>query len=389
MRSKYKSFDCVSLIKVTYLAIIYILLLSIPCFSSIKFSQPGGNFAVGMSHYVLVDPPREELYGERVGQLRKIAVRIWYPGIGFEMLGKAPIFIGGNLDILGIAGSLDIDPDLLTKNAESHGNAIPNTPVAEGYKYPVIIISHTLKGASSYYTDIAENLASYGYIVVAIDHTYAAAVTNFGNGEAAYWNPDILYEPQEISGKILISVFRNDLLLVLKTLETFESGFSLSPFKGILDLDRIGLIGHGVGAGAAVNLLFDEYRIGAFVGLDPWLEWVPAGIVKAGVHIPSLLIISEEWQKKSDYESIKTLFEQSSKEHFLLKIEGTKHFDFTILGKLNPIIKEKGYTGNISVSQMEKIRLRLIHTFFDSQFKNSMKDVKEIIEEFPEVSMYE
>lgn len=386
MINSYKLSGRIDLVIVASLALVSVLLFTIFSFPTIRLPESGGDFAVGTTHYVLVDPPREEQYGERIGMQRKITIRIWYPAIDFPMLGKSPLFLGGDYAAIGIANLMNLDFSLLKNTVKSHGNSIPDAPVIENYRYPVIIISHTLKSTSSYYTDIAEYLAGRGYVVVGIDHTYAAAVTYFNDREVAYWTPEILTEPHEISGKLLFSTYRNDILIALKTLESFENGFIPSPFIGLLDLDKIGIIGHGIGGGAAINLIFDDYRIKAFVGLDPWLEWLPFGMIKAGLRVPNLLLVSEEWSKKPDYLMIKTLYAQSIEEKDFFRIIGTRHFDFTLLGRISPVTKLLGYNGLILQSRIDNIKKDFIFTFFEKQLRgNEFISLKELDEKYYEV----
>jgi DNA-binding Xre family transcriptional regulator len=62
-------------------------------------------------------------------------------------------------------------------------NAIPFAPAADGEpNYPVLIFSHGRGGYRQHNTFQAEELASHGYIVAAIDHPYAASGVVFPDG---------------------------------------------------------------------------------------------------------------------------------------------------------------------------------------------------------------
>jgi predicted dienelactone hydrolase len=52
----------------------------------------------------------------------------------------------------------------------------------EKSNYPVLIFSHGLTGFRNQNTFEVEELASHGYIIVGIDHTYDAAATIFTDG---------------------------------------------------------------------------------------------------------------------------------------------------------------------------------------------------------------
>ena len=48
--------------------------------------------------------------------------------------------------------------------------------------YPLVIFSHGLGGNRTQNTIIIEELASHGYVVIAIEHAYDANVSIFNNG---------------------------------------------------------------------------------------------------------------------------------------------------------------------------------------------------------------
>ncbi|GJC79018.1 putative 1-alkyl-2-acetylglycerophosphocholine esterase [Colletotrichum liriopes] len=52
--------------------------------------------------------------------------------------------------------------------------------------YPLVVFSHGRAAVRSAYSVLARSFASYGYIVVAPDHTYDAAVVEFPDGGVAY-----------------------------------------------------------------------------------------------------------------------------------------------------------------------------------------------------------
>ena len=56
--------------------------------------------------------------------------------------------------------------------------------VANG-AYPIVVFSHGFTGTFTDYTFLFEDLASRGYIVVSVDHTYEATAVAFSDGRVA------------------------------------------------------------------------------------------------------------------------------------------------------------------------------------------------------------
>ncbi len=64
---------------------------------------------------------------------------------------------------------------------EVRTNSCLDAPIAEG-AHPVILFSHGYTGAFTDYTFIFEDLASRGYVVASVDHTYEATAVEFPDG---------------------------------------------------------------------------------------------------------------------------------------------------------------------------------------------------------------
>lgn len=56
-------------------------------------------------------------------------------------------------------------------------NSCLNVPVADG-AHPVVVVSHGFTGTFTNYTFLTEDLASRGYVVASVDHTYEATAAS-------------------------------------------------------------------------------------------------------------------------------------------------------------------------------------------------------------------
>src|SRR5262249_52488610 len=142
-----------------------------------------------------------------------------------------------------------------------------NAPLSSSRKlYPVIFFSHGLMGLRGQNTVQMEELASRGYIVVALDHTYDAAFTILADDRLVTFqtmtgpaSPDA--EPVEWENDL--EVREQDLLSLYSCLEAYGKKMSDSSKKeqrltiencprinelvAHLDLGRCGILGHSLG----------------------------------------------------------------------------------------------------------------------------------------------
>jgi predicted dienelactone hydrolase len=124
-------------------------------------------------------------------------------------------------------------------------------------KFPLIIVSHGYLGSRLLLTYLTENLASKGYIVVAIDH----AESTFRDAAAF---PSTLLNRSK------------DVLFVLNQMA--EIGKSNEFFKGTIDADNTALIGYSMGGYGVLNVAGAGYSdnslklFGALTGGSKALE---------------------------------------------------------------------------------------------------------------------
>jgi predicted dienelactone hydrolase len=160
------------------------------------------------------EPPRYD---------RKLTLEVWYPS---ETR-------GGSSDGAGSAYRGVFLRDGKTQ-VTLYGKAMRDVPPkqATGSPYPLVIISHGYPGNRFLLSHLAENLATKGYVVAAIDHT------------------DSTYSDQGKFGSTLVNR-PLDQLFVLNAIDRLskESGHFLS---GLVDTSRTGLIGYSMGGYGAV-----------------------------------------------------------------------------------------------------------------------------------------
>jgi predicted dienelactone hydrolase len=105
-------------------------------------------------------------------------------------------------------------------------------------------------------TTLAEDLASRGYIVVGVDHTYEGAAVTFPDGRVA---PCVVCTGGT-SGAAIVASRTLDLKFVLDKV--------IRRFPHLIDPTRIAVVGHSIGGAAAATTMLADPRVDAGANLD-------------------------------------------------------------------------------------------------------------------------
>ena len=209
--------------------------------------------------------------------------------------------------------------------------------------YPLIIVSHGYPGSRLLLTYLTENLASKGYVVVAIDHT-----------ESTY--SDLAGFPSTLLNRPL------DDLFVLNEMARLGAKTSNTFLAGLLNADNTALIGYSMGGYGALNAVGMGYspqamklfgqmaggsmalevrsmaspsykasldpRIKAVVAFAPWgMErgvWDAAGL--AGLTLPTLFVAGSKDDVSGYEKGIKAIYEGAvNADRYLLTYVNARH----------------------------------------------------------------
>src|SRR4051794_25499187 len=140
---------------------------------------PTGPYAIGTTELHLVDRSRPDPWAK--GRTRELMVSVWYPArrtagprAPYMRPGAAARFDQGASQLLGIKpGSID------WAGVATH--AASSAP-ATGRNHPVVLYSPGFGVERTRGTVLVEELASRGYAVVTMDHTYETADVEFPGG---------------------------------------------------------------------------------------------------------------------------------------------------------------------------------------------------------------
>ena len=331
---------------------------------------PSGPHAVGTTTLVLSDPDRTERYGPEPGGPRELVVQVWYPAAPDAPVAPAPLVpqAATFVDL----GSVELG---LPRFALGHlglirGNATSDVPALE-VTSPVALLAHGWTGFRTIQSDLAEQLASEGWIVAAADHRYGALVTTFPDGRADLFDPQALPEFGTVPeadyarrSRALIATFADDLALVLRSLTEAPP----EVLSGRIDVGRVAMLGHSTGGGAAIEACAAEPRCAAVVGFDPWVEPVDPSVLRAGTARPLLSLRTADWIARPNESVLQELHRTqrtSGSPEGLVSIDGALHRDFTLIGALSPAARLLGVAGDTPDAQTRAATIAWTSRFLD------------------------
>lgn len=357
-----------------------------------KMSIPKGKYKVGTESFDITDPQRKAIYSDNLNNNRKIKFQIWYPAETVEGYKRVPWLEDGQVVAKALAKDMKFPSFVLDHTALVMSNSFKKAPIStELEKYPIVVISHGWTGFRDLHTDVAEELASNGYIVIAIDHTYGSEVTVFNDGEVDYLYRGALPEREvtpnflEYANK-LVNTYAGDVNLTLNELERFNKGEVNSFFKDKFDLSKIGLLGHSTGGGADVSLTLNDKRIKAIVGMDAWVEPIEDAQIEKGLKVPALFLRSGQWEVGLNNKNLLHLIDKSSVPIELYQINGTTHLDFTMVYMYSPLTKYINITGKLNGRISSSIQKDFIQSFFDKNLKgNNSININDVANKWKEV----
>jgi predicted dienelactone hydrolase len=320
-------------------------------------------------------------------------VQVWYPATPDPETEPGPWT--EDIDEIGPANAerLGFPSFVLDHLALAKTHSYPDAPLSpEEERYPVVLSSHGWTGFRTVNVDQSEALASYGYIVVSVDHTYGSIMTVFPDGRAIAVDDAALPEEEEVgpqayqaAAQTLVEVYAADLVFVLDSLEIINE--EDDRFAGRLDLDRVGLFGHSTGGGAVVTACYSDERCVAAAGLDAWVEPVPRTIISDGLPEPFLSVRSEEWTSYDNDPLLVDLSLHGGGGNYLASIAGTQHWDFVVIPLLTPLAPQLGLKGPIDSGRVMAINADLLVSFFDAYVAGGLPfDVAGLSSRYPELS---
>jgi len=314
--------------------------------------EPAGPHKVGSEIFRWTDSQRPETLTANASDHRQVIAQAWYPSDAskgravpyFEAQGHLPGAIGGMPSFMfGSFGGVST-------------HATFGTPISAAQKtWPVLLFSPGLSLPREMYTALCADLASSGYVVVALSAPYESAVSVLAGGQVVgqTTHPDVMGPPPHPALERLIDIRTADSSFALDQLSRLAQLEPNSPLAGHLDLEHVGIAGHSLGGATAVQVMAGDRRFKVGVNLDGKLFGREP---EARLDRPFLWIQSGDAKTAEYTQGRDRLLHGLRDGGSLLTVRGSTHMSFTdspsYLTSLGRRLAGGATVGSISVAAM-------------------------------------
>lgn len=359
-----------------YLSVAVALPLLMPVFS---FEEPTGPHRIGTKVYHWIDHQRNEPYSKNSTDRRELMVQIWYPAAEKSKGDPEPYIRNINGLSKGLEKTLSIPAFAFSHMGLVKSHSFMDLQLSDSENhYPILLFSHGFNGFRNQNTFEVEELASQGYIVLSIDHTFDAAATVFPDGRTAYVQPVNLTD----EGDSHIKLWEEDVTFVLNQIEKLNQNDEAGFFTGRIDTSRIGMFGHSYGGATAAQILAKDSRVKAAINMDGALygETLP----ESGIGKAFLLMSAEEPDEADPYKVRERYGRGLAGGGMSMVIPHTDHTSFTDLHLFSPVLQSPGE----NLKEVHRIINEFSLAFFDQYVKQKDEGsaLKRLMTKYPEVN---
>jgi dienelactone hydrolase len=229
--------------------------------------NPSGPHSVGSEIFRWTDTQRPETLTVSPSDRRQVIAQAWYPTD--TSTGPAVPYFEAQRHLPGSISGLPSFMFASFGRVATHatlGTAISRTQRT----WPVLLLEPGLAIPREQYTALSTDLASRGYVVIALSEPYESAVTVLAGGHVVgqTTHPDVMGPPPHPAIQRLINIRAADASFALDQLSRLTQLDPHSPLAGHLDLQHVGIIGHSIGGATAVQVIAADPRFKVAVNLD-------------------------------------------------------------------------------------------------------------------------
>lgn len=339
-----------------------------------RFPDPSGPYAVGVTVLQWTDQRRAEPATADPDDRRTIVAQVWYPAEPSttadrsRYLGRsereARLVSSAEARYLGGPGFV------LSQLVDARTAAVPDAPaLAAAGRFPVVLFSPGLGGVRTQNTAWAEELASRGYAVVALDHPYDSAAVTLADGTTIGTQVAPSGDDAEDNRRAnaWTAVRAADLSFALSRLDTDLP----APLTGLLDTGRSAVTGHSLGGAAALLAARRDPRFRAVIDLDGF----PRDPSPSRYRQPALAV-THQLRPGGDPDYLPALdrvLRLSATGGYRLTVPGTAHLSFTDAPLFLPPLPS--LVGSHGRSEAIRLTADITATFLDAYVRGRSGDV--------------
>jgi len=408
----------IKIIGIVFGFILFLIVIIPPIlFPVFTLPTPSGRYAVGTKYFNWMDTSRSDLHTTNLDDFRSISLQMWYPSEYSEKSKPVP-YISKEAAVCW-ARSWKLNPEFALTHfslVQTHSYYNTRPVILKGKPFPVILFSPS--GNISYNTSLFEELASHGYVILCVGHPHWCPYHFNENGQInCTGTNDPYYErlweeetsdivnktkeglttaknlgekesfQQKLNVKMPLAV--EDILLwaedydfAIQEIEKMNSDDN--PFKGMLDLERIGVMGLSKGGASAGQFCVTDPRCRAGVNLGGFMF---GAIADKTINRPFLFMEHIEPWCEDCLPVNDHIYSKVANSAYMVQIKGARHFNFTDLSLAGPFLEMIGLIGPISGDEFIRIQNAYVLAFFDKHLKGveepllngSSKDYSEVV----------
>jgi dienelactone hydrolase/NADH:ubiquinone oxidoreductase subunit 6 (subunit J) len=323
--------------------IIFIVTLPAIIFPQYEKIKPTGEYQVATKTYTYTDTERAEIY-TNIGENRKLNVELWYP-----------------------------------KNAPG--------------KYPLIVFSHGSFGIKTSNESLFNELASHGYVVCSIDHTYQCLFTTDEDGNTTWIDKSYMQEVFEQDAhshkqqsydyfQKWMKIRTGDINFVIDHILAEVNNSDVDRAYKLVDTTKIGVMGHSLGGSAALGIGRMRGDVSGVIALESPFMCDIEGVkdnqlvfTDKDYPVPVLNVYSDSsWNHLGQwpqYAENYALLANTNASAFNVHIRGAGHLTLTDLALTSPFLTRifNQQKSTIDTEHCLKTINKLCLEFFDSYLK--------------------
>lgn len=357
------------LVRAVLLSLVFLSAFADQAFPLYPMPIPSGTSLVGTRSYVIEDSSRIDIY-HPTESTRRFKLQVWYPTDNIEGFERALWIEDGVQMKRALAVDMGLPAFVFDPLATFESSSYQNAPLStQAGNYDVVLISHGWSSLRTLHTDLAEELASHGSIVIAIEHTYGSLATRFSETDIEYLNRQALprraVTPDYLDyANRLVNTYAGDIIATLNWLDEVSNSPTHWLYERIKP-SSVTVIGHSTGGGAGVKAAMIDDRIERVIGFDPWVEPLTDEEILAGSSTPSLYIRSQAWEVGENNTALLPLVE-ASPNTTLYQLQGTTHYDFAMVYMFSPLSPLLGVTGSLDREWLNEFLFTTVRSFIDT-----------------------
>ncbi len=372
-----------------------------------RFARPTGRYAVGTVSRHWTDPARPALFDADPAARRELIVQLWYPARVSPGAAPAPYVrnapaLAPGLASLAQQNAQRLFPRLrvpvpsapLRMLGRVRTHAVARTPVAgDEARYPVLVFLEGLNGLRQMNTFQAEELASHGYIVAALDQPGTAAAVVLPDGRTVLGRTKdqleaVLQQSIAPSAGVpaldghplpdgIVPHLAQDAAFCLDRLRALDEADPTGILTGRIDTDRAGVFGVSLGGIVAAQAAHRDPRLRACLVMEAPM---PHDVVTDGLRQPTMWIASDadtwrmqRWTDRdiTQHHSMRAVFEKSPGGGWYLELPRVFHLNLTDVPLLisQPIGRLLRLLGPVDARRVHRVVNDYTLAFFDRHLR--------------------